>query len=234
MDPRPTKKPDPEERTPRDLLGPLNDVEEKYAPDRIYVRGDTSLLSRGPRVAVIGTRDVSEDGLARARRVAALIVKHKGVVVSGLAAGVDRSAHETAIARGGSTIAVIGTGFDRAYPMEHADLQETIARDHLLVTQFARGVPIEKGNFVRRNRLMALLSHASIIIEAKDSSGTLSQGWEMLRLGRSLFLLQSLVNNTDLSWPKEMLRYGAMVLSDPSELEEWLDQWSDIADASSF
>jgi DNA processing protein len=142
--------------------------------------------------------------------------------VSGLAAGVDTVAHSTAIQHGGRTIAVLGAGLDRIFPPENAALSEQIAREHLLVSQFPPGTPVQRGNFPRRNRTMALLTDATVIIEAGPSSGTVSQGWEALRLGRPLFLLKSIVESKGLTWPAELLDYGARVLSKPQELLPYL------------
>jgi DNA processing protein len=135
------------------------------------------------------------------------------IVVSGLAEGVDTAAHETALAEGGRTIAVIGTPRDGCFPVRNRSLQERIVREGLVISQFPLGAPIEKKNFPIRNRTMALLTDATVIVEAGESSGTLHQGWEALRLGRLLFLMQSVVEDTTLSWPAEMIRYGAQVLS---------------------
>ncbi len=146
------------------------------------------------------------------------LVDHHVTVVSGLAAGVDTVALTTAIELGGRVIAVIGTGLDTAYPKENRVLQDRIARDHLLVSQFAPKIRISKGNFPQRNRTMALVAHATVIVEAGDGSGTLSQAWESLRLGRELFILQSVAEDPKLTWPKEVLAYGAIVLSDPEQL----------------
>ena len=82
-------------------------------------------------------------------------------------------------------------------------------REHLAVSQFASGVPSQRGNFPMRNRTMALLSDATVIVEAGEKSGSLHQGWEALRLGRPLFLFESLLRDASLSWPAEMERYGA-------------------------
>ncbi len=87
-------------------------------------------------------------------------------------------------------------------------------RDHLAVSQFAPGSAGGKKCFPMRNRTMALLSDATVIVEAGDGSGTLHQGWEALRLGRPLFLLDSVAKNDTLAWPGEMLGYGAEVLSE--------------------
>ena len=203
--------------TCEELLGPLNDVEKRYAPPTLYVAGDRSILD-APRVAVVGTRKPSDLGAARARRLARVLAQRGVVIVSGLAAGIDTIAHETAIAEGGRTIAVLGTPLDEVYPRANRALQERIMCEHLAISQFPSGCPIQRKNFPQRNRTMALIADASVIVEAGEGSGTLSQAWEALRLGRPLFLLRSLAERTDLEWPATMREYGAMVLSEPEDL----------------
>jgi DNA processing protein len=200
-------------KTPTDLLGSLTDVEHKHAPQALFLAGDLSLLKRGPRVSVVGSRKASPEGLRRARLLARALVEHQMIVVSGLAEGVDTAAHQAAIEAGGRTIAVLGTPLDQAYPTDNAALQALIGREHLLVSQFPSGYKTQPGSFPMRNRTMALLTDATVIVEAGETSGTVHQGWEALRLGRLLFLLESVASNPQLSWPKEMIRYGAQVLS---------------------
>jgi DNA processing protein len=199
--------------TPEELIGHLNEVEQKKAPSTLYVVGDLGVFANGSRVSVVGTRRPTPDGITRARTLVTAIVKRGMVVVSGLAEGIDTAAHETAIREGGRTIAVVGNGVDEFFPPSNRQLQETIAEDHVLVSQFAPGTPPNRTRFPQRNRTMALLSDATIIVEAGDSSGTLHQGWEALRLGRPLFLMESLTTRQDLTWPAEMIRFGAEVLS---------------------
>jgi DNA processing protein len=91
-------------------------------------------------------------------------------------------------------------------------------REHLVVSQFPEGQPTTRKNFPLRNRTMALVSDASVIVEASDGSGSLSEGWEALRLGRPLFLMASILEQRGLSWPRTMLDYGAMVLKRPEDL----------------
>lgn len=215
-----------------DLLGPLNAVEQKLAPEVLWIAGDMSLMEHHPRVAVVGTRRPSPDGQRRARRLVHMLVDQGAIVVSGLAEGIDTIAHTRAIARGGRTIAVLGTPLDDVFPRSNAGLQAQIAKDHLLVSEFAPGSPVSRGSFPRRNRTMALISDVSVIVEAGESSGTVSQGWEALRLGRPLFLLKSLVDS-GLAWPREMLNYGALVLSRPDDLLEFLPT-DGLRDAVSF
>jgi DNA processing protein len=195
------------------VLGALNDVQQKHAPASLFVMGDTALLQRGPRVAIVGSRAASLEGLARARSLARELVRHDVTVVSGLAAGVDTAAHTAALDHGGRTIAVLGTPLDQVYPKENAGLQARIAERDLLVSQFPSGMKVTPRNFPIRNRTMALLSDATVIVEAGERSGILHQGWEALRLGRLLFLMESVANDPQLTWPKEMLAYGAQILS---------------------
>jgi DNA processing protein len=197
----------------KDLIGPLNTVEQKNAPHELFVAGDENLCVNFSKVSVIGTRQVSEMGIKRTRDLVNMLVKRDVVIVSGLALGVDSCAHEAAIKAGGKTIAVLGTPLDQFYPKENEKLQRKIMDEHLAISQFPVGSTVQKKNFPIRNRTMALISHATVIIEAGEGSGTLHQGWEALRLGRPLFLLESLTKQHDLKWPKEMMSYGAQVLT---------------------
>jgi DNA processing protein len=172
--------------------------------DRLWCVGDTSLLHR-KCVAIVGTRNVSADGAGRSRRLARELVAAGIVVVSGLAKGVDTESLSAAIQAGGRVVAVIGTPVDTAYPAENKHLQEQIYRDHLLVSQFPAGERVFPSNFPERNKLMAALSDATAIIEAGDTSGTLHQAAECVRLGRWLFIAKSVVDDRSLQWPKRFL-----------------------------
>jgi DNA processing protein len=204
--------------TLEDLIGPLNDVEEKYAPKELYVAGELSVPLPGPRSAVIGSRNASSEGLEAAGNIARTLARRGVIVVSGLAEGIDTSAHKAAIEEGGHTIAVLGTPLDRVYPQKNLQLQDVIMRHHLAISQFPTGHSTQPKDFVVRNRTMALISDASIIVEAKDTSGSLHEGWEALRLGRPLFIWHSIMKDSSLSWPKKMITYGATVLTGPEQV----------------
>ena len=169
--------------TPKELMGRLlNDTEEKYAPKEIYVKGPMELPLPRSRVSVIGTRRPTKEGIAEARAVSKMLTGNGVIVVSGLAAGIDEVSHQVAIAAGGKTVAVLGTPLDKTYPASNHRLQMDIMKNHLAVSRFPTGSPIARRNFVIRNRLMALISDASVIVEAGEGSGTLHHGWETLRL----------------------------------------------------
>jgi DNA processing protein len=203
-----------EQSTVEHLLGALNDVELKNVPRALYFVGDSSLLRFGPRVSIVGSRAATPQGLKRARKLVRALVTQGAVIVSGLAEGIDTAAHSAAIESSGKTIAVLGSPLDAPYPQSNRSLFRHIADEHLAVSQFPPGTPIQPKNFPMRNRTMALLSHATVIVEATEKSGTLHQAWEALRLGRPLFILESVATDSTLSWPIEVRNYGAQVLSD--------------------
>jgi len=200
---------------PEELLGPLNDVERKFAPQEIFAAGPMEIPLPRPRVAIVGSRKPSEKGRDAATEIAGMLSKKGVVIVSGLAAGIDTAAHKAAIEAKGRTVAVLGTSLDNVYPKENSQLQKEIATNHLAISQFPIGYPTRPENFVMRNRTMALISNASVIVEAGDTSGSLHQGWEALRLGRTLFIWKSIVGDTSLTWPEQMIRHGALELDDP-------------------
>ena len=198
---------------PQDFLGPLNTYEVRNAPKTIFAAGDVSLLRSGRRVAVVGSRKAAPDDLDRARHLVNKLVSHCVTVVSGLAAGIDTVAHRTALAMGGSTIAVLGTSLDQTYPKSNIELQQRIIASDLAISQFSFGSGVRRENFVLRNRTMALICDATIIVAASETSGTQHQGWEAIRLGRPLFFLDSLLEQ-NVSWIREQMRYGGEPLGD--------------------
>lgn len=227
-----TRRKDISTYAPSILLGrSLNDIERRYAPGRLYAAGLMQIPLPRPRVAIVGSREATPKSLADAEAITKTLIQENVVIVSGLANGIDSAAHKAAINSGGQTIAVLGTPLDRVYPRENAQLQDEIIRHHLAISQFEVGSVVTRSNFPLRNRTMALITDASIIVQAGESSGSLSQGWEALRLGRPLFIWK-LIFESSLSWPKEMVKFGAMKLSDPKELLENLPSRKSVLEIS--
>lgn len=198
--------------TTEELLGPLNEFEQVKLPQQLYYAGRLILARKTPRIAIVGSRKASATGLELAAKLAEHVVSVNGVVVSGLAKGIDRAAHEGALRAGGSTLAVLGTPLDRYYPAEHKSLQERLMREQLVLSQFEAGSTVHGSNFVTRNRTMALVSHATVIVEASEKSGTQSQASEAIRLGRGLYIPEALAE-ADFDWPRKLLQYGAVTFS---------------------
>ena len=189
----------------------------------LYYQGWWDLVS-SRSIAVVGTRKPSQEGLKRTESLVKKLVEHDFTVVSGLAAGIDRMAHETAIKEGGRTIAVIGTPLSHSYPRENADLQRYIAEHFLVVSQ----VPVKKYEerdyrhnrsfFPERNVTMSALTEATIIVEAGETSGTLIQARAALRQNRKLFILDSCFQNPRLTWPATLEAKGAIRVRDYDDI----------------
>ena len=177
-----------------ECLGKLRDA--AHSVELFYYKGWWD-LARSRSVAIIGSRKASPEGLARTRRLARELVANGFTIVSGLAAGIDREAHETAIGRDGRTIAVIGTPLSHCYPKENATLQRCIADNFLLISQVplmryeSQDYRINRRFFPERNVTMSALTEATIIVEASDTSGALIQARAALMQGRKLFVLDS-------------------------------------------
>jgi DNA processing protein len=171
---------------------------------QLYCIGDLSLLDL-PRVAIVGARKASVEGRRRAAQLGRDCALAGVVVVSGLAEGIDHAAHTAAIEHGGKTIAVIGTPLDKVYPAKHATLQERIYRDHLLVSPFRWGDAFVPSNFPERNRVMARLAQATVIIEASETSGSLHQASESVSVGHPVFIGGAVLDNPKLTWPKRFI-----------------------------
>lgn len=213
----------PASATTEELLGGLNEIERKNAPEKLYFRGDPSLFRQTPRVAIVGSRNATPEGLRRAGKLGRALVARGTVIVSGLAEGIDTAAHRAAIETGGRTIAVLGTPLEKPYPASNRVLFDEIAHHHLVVSQFAENAAVRPANFPIRNRTMALIAHATVIVEAAEKSGTLHQAWEALRLGRPLFVMESITRNQQLTWPAQVMKYGAQILSDAT-FEDFVEQ----------
>lgn len=193
--------------------------EQLAAPDCVYLEGRAELLShKRPRVAIVGSREASVTGLERARVFAKALASKGVVVVSGLAAGIDRAAHDGALEADGDTIAVLGTPLSRAYPAQHAAFQAHLARTQLVVSQFAEGARTSPQDFVARNTTMALIAQASVVVEASDASGTLTHAVSALRLGRQVFFLRDAAKNPRLTWPAKLAAKGAHPIASPDEV----------------
>lgn len=201
----------------------------KHPVELLYFRGIWNLVET-KSVAVVGTRKPSAAGVKRAKQLVRELVRAEYTIVSGLAEGIDTVAHTTALDEGGLTIGVIGTPLSDTYPAANRELQDRIAREHLLISQVPvrrysnQAVPQNRLYFPERNVTMAALSDATVIIEAGETSGTLIQARAALQQGRKLFVLDSLFERKDLEWPRKFQERGAIRLSDFDQFKESMER----------
>jgi len=175
---------------------------------------------------VVGSRTCTKEGLIRARKLAKMLVANGYTIISGLAKGIDAAAMAAAIEENGHVIGVIGTPIDEYYPKENAALQRIVAQQHLLISQ----VPFyryahepfvsHKYFFPERNKTMSALSEATVIVEAADTSGTLTQARACLEQDRKLFILNSCFEQSDLKWPHNYEKRGAIRVNNIEDILE--------------
>ena len=189
----------------------------------LYYQGWWDLVA-SRSVAVVGTRRPSPEGLMRTKRLVRHLVEDDFTVVSGLAAGIDRMAHESAMEENGRTIAVIGTPLSHSYPRENTDLQRHIAEHFLVVSQVplkryeSQTYRFNRSFFPERNVTMSALTEATIIVEAGESSGTLFQANAAIRQNRKLFILDGCFQDPELTWPVTLEAKGAIRVKDYDDI----------------
>jgi DNA processing protein len=188
------------------LLAQLHDP-----PAALYVRGSTQILSRAA-VAVVGARSCSGYGSQVARELARELAAAGVVVISGLARGIDGEAHRGALDAGGPTVAVLGCGIDRDYPRSHADLAERIRVSGAVVSEYPPGVEPAPWRFPARNRIIAGLCLATVVVEARERSGALITADFALELGREVFAVPGEITSGLSAGTNDLLRQGATPL----------------------
>ncbi|KKM11820.1 hypothetical protein SY88_06415 [Clostridiales bacterium PH28_bin88] len=189
-------------------------------PPVMYVRG--SLPLEEPAVAIVGSRRATPYGKQVAERLAGELAASGLCIVSGLARGIDSSAHKGALRVGGRTVAVLGCGMDVIYPPENRDLMEEIGNSGAVVTEFPLGTPPEAGNFPARNRLISGLTWGTIVVEAAAKSGALITVDFALEQGRDVFAVPGPITSPCSEGTNQLLKQGAkLVTSAQDVLEEY-------------
>jgi DNA processing protein len=180
-------------------------------PPALFVEGDPSHLLQ-PQVAIVGSRAATAAGRETAFDFAARLAALGFAITSGLATGIDAAAHRGALAAGGVTIAVCGTGLDRVYPAEHRELAARIAAAGALVSEFATGTPPASRNFPRRNRLMSGLSRGVLVIEAAARSGSLITARLAGEQGREVMAVPGSIHNALARGCHRLIKDGAALV----------------------
>lgn len=180
-------------------------------PALLFYQGNLGLLNKG-KLAVVGSRKCSEVG---AQSVAKIIKElgNRFVIVSGLARGIDTSAHVAALKNGGATIAVIGCGLDVYYPKKNSKLQDYISRNQLLLTEYEVGQEPKKFHFPERNRIIAGLSQGVIVAEAKIRSGSLITCERAMEEGRDIFAVPGNILDGKSDGCHQLIQEGAKCIT---------------------
>ena len=196
----------------------LRDIPRPVA--RLWYLGDPATLADAPfrHVAIVGTREASPYGIRTAERLATACAEHGYVVVSGLARGIDAAAHRAALAAGGATIGVQGTGVDVPYPVSHRALHAVMAERGLVVSEFEPGALASPGCFPRRNRIIAALCRVVVVVEAGFKSGAINTAAQALDLDRVVAAVPGRIDEERAAGSNHLLRDGAQVIASADDL----------------
>lgn len=190
----------------------------EQAPRFLYIRGKKSLLREKRTVALVGSRQASDKAKENTRRLAEALGKNGITVVSGLAKGIDVTAHKAALNHGFNTIAVIGTNLNQYYPKENKSVQQEIEKKGLVISQFSPASKTQRWFFPLRNGVMSGLSLATVIMEAGETSGALKQADFALKQGRQILIPESALNMPQITWPAKYVKKGAKVVNTPIDV----------------
>ena len=197
-------------------------------PAGLFVRGSVETLqrvSRIPRVTIVGTRRATSYGARAAEGFASAFAVAGVTVVSGLALGIDTRAHKAALDMGGLTVAILGCGADVVYPRRNAWLYEKIAQTGVVLSELPPGEPPARWTFPHRNRLLAALGDAVLVVEAPPSSGALQTAGAAMELGRPVLAVPGSIYAEGYKGCNRLLRDGAAPALDPcSAVEDFLVQ----------
>ena len=182
-------------------------------PMVLYYKGNLPDLDSVPAIAVVGTRDATAYGLNAAKRLGGQIAKCGGIVVSGLAAGIDGAAISGALSAGGTVVGVLGSGADVVYPLKNRGLFADTQRYGCLLSEFVPGTPPMKWNFPKRNRIISGLCNGVLVVEAPSKSGALITARQAAEQGRDVFVVPGNIDVSSCAGSNALLREGAIAVS---------------------
>lgn len=192
------------------------------SPKRIFSYGDDKLLFREKTIAIIGSRDATEEGKKNAFEFSKELCKAGFVVVSGLALGIDTYAHRGAIAVNGKTIAVIGCGIKMDYPKRNKFLKAKLIENHLIISEYDEDVIPNGYNFPYRNRIISGLSLGVLVIEAKIKSGSMTTVNHALNQGKPVFSMPGSILNPFSEGTNHLIKIGAIPVTEPLDIIDYL------------
>ena len=196
-------------------------LKQLYDPPLVlFVKGNLELLNK-VQVAIVGSRSASVDGRETAFFIAQQLAEQGVVVTSGLALGIDASAHKGALTTTVGTIAVVATGLDKVYPARHKPLAKQIeAKQGLIVSEFLPGTSPKAGHFPKRNRIISGMSHGVLVVEAEIKSGSLITARSALDQNRSVFAIPGSIYHQNVLGCHWLIKQGAKLVDDIADIKE--------------
>lgn len=186
-------------------------------PTLLYTKGDLNLLKK-PALSIVGSRNSTPQGIANAEAFARHLSSGGLCIVSGLASGIDAAAHRGGLAGRGSSIAVVGTGLDRIYPASNRDLAHQLAKNGLILSEFALGSPPIAGHFPQRNRIIAALGLGCLVVEAALGSGSLITARQAVDIGREVFAIPGSIHSPVAKGCHALIKNGAKLVESADDI----------------
>ena len=191
-------------------------------PPFYFIKGDM-IKEDDYSLAVVGTRGVTDYGKAMTDEIVTGLAREGMTIISGLASGVDTHAHKAALAIGGRSIAVLGSGIDRIYPQENVDLSMKLIESGCLISEFPMGTAPDRGNFPQRNRIISGLSLGTLVIEGDVNSGALITAYYAVDQNREVFALPGKANAKKSRGPHRLISTGAKLITSAEDILSELD-----------
>jgi DNA processing protein len=189
----------------------------------LFYKGNIGLLASAPPISIVGSRKTTVYGRKVTERFAAQLVEDGWVVVSGMAIGIDTVAHQQALAAGGLTVAVLGSGLNRVYPPQNKSLFEKITATGVVLSEYPPDANPHPSFFPQRNRIIAGLSYGTLVVEASEKSGSLITAYLALEQGREVFAVPgSIFDMQSVGTNRLIQQHGAKLVLHPSDLYEEL------------
>jgi DNA processing protein len=198
-------------------------------PPMIFIAGDPEILER-PQLAMVGSRRASRPGLDTAAAFSRSLAAAGFVITSGLALGIDGAAHQAALAVGGRTIGVLGTGLEKLYPQRHRQLAaQMAAQGSAVISEFPLDAPAQSSNFPRRNRIISGLSLGVLVVEASVASGSLITARLAAEHGREVYAIPGSIHHPGARGCHQLIRDGAILVETVDHILEALQHWKVVA-----
>lgn len=194
-----------------------------HSPFGIYVKGSAEVLKEKPAMAIVGTRKATPQGREIAFRIAHELSKKMVTIVSGLALGIDESAHKGVMAANGKTVAVLACGLERIYPAQNQPLAEKIlASDGAVISEYPLGSVTYENRFLERNRIVSGLSLGTIVVEAPARSGSLATARFALEQNREVFVVPGFFGHKNYDGSHKLIKDGASLVANIDDVFEFL------------
>jgi len=187
-------------------------------PCVLYIKGRFIDLNRYASISVVGSRRPTQYGAYSAEFISREVAKDGYIIISGLADGIDSFAHSGALEADMPTVAVLGCGIDTVYPASNTNLASKILKDGMIISEYPPGTPPAKHRFPERNRIIAALSLATVVIEANEGSGSLITSKFAMELGRDVFALPGNITSPRSKGTNCLIRDGAYIVTEPQDI----------------